>query len=422
MFKDFFNQSKNLLIAVAIISLVVGGLAGATAGILISSWLPAETKTLIKEQIVKSVKPEDSKVAQLLEEESATISVVKNILPAVVSIVVTKELVEYYQMTGPDVFPFDDEFFKEFFPFEIQIPQQKGEVKEKREKREVGGGTGFIISADGLIVTNKHVVVDSKAEYSVITNDNKRYDAKVLGQDPFLDVAVLKIEAKDLPVVQFGDSDKLQIGQTVIAIGNTLSQYRNTVTKGVVSGIGRQVTASGGAGFVETIEGAIQTDAAINPGNSGGPLVNLAGQVVGINTAVSREGQLIGFALPINSVKQVIESVKKYGKIVRPWLGVRYILITPELAKKNQLSVDYGALIVRGEQRDELAIVPGSPADKAGLEENDIILEAKGEKVNSDNPLAKIISKHEPGDILNLKVISKGETKNIPVTLAEFPQ
>jgi serine protease Do len=355
-------------------------------------------------------------------EEELTIQAVKKISPAVVSIVISKQLAQIRNLTGPNVFPFDD-FFDFDFPFlKIQPsqPQPKNERPPKIEKQKVGGGTGFIISSDGLILTNKHVIADPEAEYTVITSDNKQYQAKILALDPFVDIGVLKIEAKDLPVATLGDSDKIQIGQTVIAIGNTLSEYRNTVTKGVISGINRRVIAGGGSIGSEVIEEAIQTDAAINPGNSGGPLVDLSGRVVGINTAISREGQLVGFAIPINVAKPIIESVKKYGRIIRPWLGVRYILINREIAEENSLPVDYGALIVRGEKKTELAVIPGSPADKAGLEENDIILEVDGIKVDEDNPLAQLIQKHKPGDKIKLKVLHKGKEKIMEVELGEL--
>jgi serine protease Do len=172
----------------------------------------------------------------------------------------------------------------------------------------------------------------------------------------------------------------------------------------------------------ELIEGAIQTDAAINPGNSGGPLLNLEGQVVGVNTAVSNEGQLIGFAQPINEAKRVIDSVKKFGKIVRPYVGVRYVLINEHIKTANQLSVDYGALITRGESRTDLAIMPGSPADKAGLEENDIILEINGQKIDRDHSLARLIAQRAPGDEVTLKVLSKGQEKEVKVKLEEYKE
>ncbi|NQT49403.1 trypsin-like peptidase domain-containing protein, partial [Candidatus Kuenenbacteria bacterium] len=279
--------------------------------------------------------------------------------------------------------------------------------------------TGFVIDADGLILTNKHVVADDKAEYSVIFNDGTKYTAEVLGRDTINDIAILKIQANDLPVVELGDSDQLEIGQTVIAIGNALSEYTNTVTKGVVSGINRSLVAGDGIGGSEYIEGAIQTDAAINPGNSGGPLLNLAGQVIGINTAVNWQGQSIGFAISINQAKTVIESVKEFGKIVRPWLGVRYIHLNSEIAEKNNIKYDYGALIVKGETVNDLAVVIDSPAFKAGLVENDIILQVNEQKLDQDRTLVNELIKFKPGDEVELKVYHAGEEQTVKVVLEE---
>lgn len=343
-----------------------------------------------------------------VQEESQTTKVVEAALPGVVSIVITKEFQAFVNRTGPNLFPFDD-----FFEFG-QIPPQT----QERVRQQVGGGSGFIVGSDGLILTNRHVVSDPEAEYTVILNDGRKFQAQALGRDTVNDLAVLKIDAKDLPTMQLGNSDSLKIGQSVIAIGYTLSEYKNTVTKGVISGIGRRVVAGDGVRS-SVLEGAIQTDAAINPGNSGGPLLDLSGAVIGINTAVNREGQLIGFAIPINEAKRVIESVQKHGRIVRAWLGVRYVTVTKELAEKNNLSVDYGVLVVRGEARDELAVMSGSPADKAGIVENDIILEADGKRLDEDNSLARLIGNKQPGDKIELKVLRKGQEKKIIVTLEE---
>jgi serine protease Do len=349
-------------------------------------------------------------------EDSSTIDLVQSVSPSVVSITIKKDVSAQQQMIDPffNFSPFD-QFFGN------QIPSQPAPKSTAPNIQKVGGGSGFIISADGYILTNRHVVSDTSATYSVTLNDGKEYEAKVIGTDLFNDVGVLKIDAKNLPVVKIGDSDNLKVGQSVIAIGNALAQFSNTVTKGVVSGIGRSVTARGG-GTSENLEGVIQTDAAINPGNSGGPLLNLAGEVVGINTAVSQEGQLIGFAIPINSVKSIIKGILTEGQIVRPYLGVRYVLITDSMAKENKLPVSEGALISRGQTKDELAIVPGSPADKAGLTENDIIMSVNGQKITADTTLSKIISGLNPGDKITLHVYSKGKEKDLSVTLDRYKQ
>ncbi len=262
-------------------------------------------------------------------QEQAVIKAAKGVSPAVVSIIISKDM------------PIVEEYYIEPFGFRVPQYRQKGV-----EKKEIGGGTGFVVSEDGLILTNKHVVLDEEAEYTVLTNDGQRFPAKVSDKDPFQDFAVLKINReqvidgqgghilKPFPVVKLGDSDKLKIGQTVIAIGNALGEFRNTVSVGVISGLGRTITASGG-GLTERIEDVIQTDAAINQGNSGGPLLNLKGEVIAINVAKAEDAQNIGFAIPINYAKRDIEQIKTLGRIAYPFLGVYYTLITEQLKKET---------------------------------------------------------------------------------------
>lgn len=407
------NKHKGLssiIISAVIISFFVGGASGAVFGSLVYYLSGADFFNKAQDKLAS----QNSAVGQTLavEEESATTQVVEKVSPSVVSIVGTRDLSQYYGTDDSNLFQFENIFG---MPFNFNSPQgQEG-------RQEVENGTGFIISADGLILTNKHVVVSASlgVEYSVVTNDGQRYDAEVLSSDPFNDLAVIKIKAKDLSIVELGDSDVLKIGQTVIAIGNTLGEYRNTVTRGVISGIGRSIEASGG-GTSEKLENVIQTDAAINFGNSGGPLLNLAGQVIGINSAVDRQGEAVGFAIPINEAKQAIESVKKNGKIVRPVLGIRYIMINQTLQKKNNLPYDFGALIVRGSNQSELAVIPGSAADKAGLVENDIILEMDGEKLDENNSLAEKIQKYSPGDRVTLKIYHDGAEKEAQAELGEY--
>jgi serine protease Do len=357
----------------------------------------------------------------VVSEESRVIDVVEKASPAVVSIVITKDvpvIEQYYQ----EFDPFSDDFFKDFFGdrgFKFQIPQQK---QNGTEKREVGGGSGFFISADGYIVTNKHVVDDDKAEYTVLTNDGKKYDAEILAKDSTLDVAILKVKGSGFPYLSFGDSDKLKSGQTVIAIGNALAEFRNSVSVGVVSGLSRSVVAGDMFGRSEQLEGVIQTDAAINPGNSGGPLLDIAGKVIGVNVAVSRGAENIGFALTSNTVKSIADSVKEHGEIVRPYLGVRYTQITENLKKKNNLTIDYGVLVSRGETPEDLAVIPGSPADKAGIVENDIILEIDGVKLEQGKSLASIIRQKDIGQIVKLKILHKGSEKEVEVKLEKVPK
>lgn len=350
--------------------------------------------------------------------DDAVINAVKKANPAVVAITVSKNVPVYEQYYERVPSPWSDFFGDDFFGgFTVPQLRQRG-----TELREVGGGSGFLVSSDGYIVTNRHVVADENAEYTVFTNEGKKYDAKVVARDPALDLAVIKIEGSGFEHLRFGDSDKLQVGQTVIAIGNALAEFRNTVSVGVVSGLSRSITASDRMGNVEALDQLIQTDAGINSGNSGGPLLNLAGEVVGVNVAMADGAENIGFALSSNSVKSIVESVQKTGKIVRPYLGVRYVAINEEIKEKNNLSIDYGVLVQRGAGAGDLAVIPGSPADKAGIMENDIILEIDGIKLTDEQSLASVIRTKKVGDTVRLKVLSKGKEKVVPVTLEEMKQ
>jgi serine protease Do len=340
-------------------------------------------------------------------QEQKVIDVVKENSPSVVSIVLYKEVPVYEEES---ISP-SDRFF-----FYIPELKQKG-----TEKQQVGAGTGFIVSEDGFIVTNKHVVIDDSSEYVVVMTDGREYDAKVLARDPVQDLAIIKIEGEGekFKPLFLGTVDDVQIGQTVIAIGNALGQFQNTVSVGVISGLGRTIVASdSSSSLTETLEDIIQTDTAINKGNSGGPLINLKGEVIGINTAVSMSGQNIGFALSIDKVKRSIEQVIKTGKISYPYMGVRYVVLDKEKSKKENISVDDGALVIKGE--NEPAVVVGSPAEKAGLKEGDIILEIDGEKVTEKNSLSKIISKYNPEESVNLKILRKEEEIYLNITLGEW--
>jgi len=420
------SHDQKVLIVSGIIGLVVGGLAGIAGGILVSTGRigSLEQYFSIRTPAAATAPAAGPRAVTRVEEESATIDVVRAASPAVVSIVVRKEV---RAAARGNIFPLDD-FFEFGIPFAPSFPreQPRGDADGRAgTKQQVGGGSGFIVMSDGYILTNRHVVNDPDAEYAVVLNDDREFPAKVLAKDPLNDLAVVKIDvgaSGPLPVLELGDSDESQIGETVIAIGYALSEFRNTVTKGVISGINRRVVAGDGFGSSEVIQEAIQTDAAINPGNSGGPLLNLRGQVIGVNTAVSREGQLIGFAIPVSIAKQAIESVVRDGKIVRPWLGVRYLVITERLAKEQKLPVSVGAFIVRGSVPAEVAVVPGSPADKADLRENDIILALDGERIDEDHPLANRIARKKPGDRVTLTVLRNGKEKKMEVTLGEFPE
>lgn len=387
--------------AVIIVSLVVSFVVSAVTGY----FTGGKISSLFDKNLVKGDIRGVTTAVNKAQEESDTITAVEKAQPAVVSIVVTKDLSKLYQGNN-----------SLFSPFSFQLPSSGSD-----QKQEIGGGTGFFLSADGMVLTNRHVVSDNTAEYTVITQDGTRYDnVKVLARDTVNDMALLKVDGNNFPTVELGDSGSLKVGQTVIAIGNALGEYQNSVTAGIVSGLGRSITAGDSYGqSSERLTDIIQTDAAINAGNSGGPLVNLAGQVIGVNTAVDYSGQSVGFALPINSLKPEIQSVKDLGKIIRPYLGVRYVLITDQIAKQNSLPVSYGALLLRGQQRSDLAVLPGSPADKAGLEENDIVLAINGQKIDENHDLTAGINKYNVGDQVKLKILHDGKEKDVAVTLQE---
>jgi serine protease Do len=355
-----------------------------------------------------------------LSNDTLITSIVEQVNSAVVSIVVTKDvpIIEQY---FEDFSPFgSDSFFGSPFGggFNFQVPKYR---EKGTEEREIGGGSGFFVSPDGLVVTNRHVVADKDASYTVLTNSGEKFEAEVLAKDSFLDIAIVKVKGKDFPYLSFGNSSNLKLGQSVIAIGNALGEFRNSVSVGVVSGLSRSVVAGDGRGGSEILEEVIQTDAAINPGNSGGPLLDVRGNVVGVNVAVAQGSENIGFSLPANVVSSVVTSVKRYGEIIRPYLGVRYVLVTKAMQEKNALSYDYGALLLKGETPEDLAVIPGSPADKAGLQENDIILEIDGEKITEKKSLASHIRKKAVGDIVKLKLLHKGEEKTLRVTLERAP-
>jgi len=355
--------------------------------------------------------------------ETAVVNAVKAASPAVVSITISENVpvVENcpYDPFG-DLPPDMQQLFGQDMPNMTQ-PCDTGQTQEQT----VGGGSGFIISSDGLILTNKHVVSDTSASYSVLTNDGKTYTAKVLARDPNQDLAVVKIDATGLPTVTLGDSNGLQLGQTAIAIGNALGQFSNTVSVGVVSGLGRTVTASSpdpnpnDDTTQETISGVIQTDAAINPGNSGGPLLNLQGQVIGIDTAIASGAENIGFAIPIDQAKHDITSVQSTGQIQAPFLGVRYLAVTPDVAKQQNLPVSAGAL-VRGSS-DGPAVAAGSPAAKAGVQAEDIITKIDNQTIDSTNDLGDVIDQYSVGDTITLTINRVGKTITLQVTLEARP-
>lgn len=369
------NLSKNLndrkIIIYLVIALLVGAIGGVFGGFAYVDKVTNEGTAINTE----------SKVT--LEEDSAIIETVKKASPAVVSITGVQQTLDFF-----------------------------GKVSNSES-----AGTGFIVTSDGLIVTNKHVV-SSNAGYSVFTNDGKEYEAEVKAKDPLNDIAFLKIDGKDLPTVELGDSDNLVIGQRVIAIGNALGQYQNTVTSGIISALGRAIEAGDSySGTTENLENVIQTDTAINSGNSGGPLLNSIGQVIGINTAIDQQGESIGFALPINLAKSAIDEVKRTGKITRPMMGVRYIPITKEFAARNNLEVTEGAYIYGS--RNQAGVLSGGPAEKAGLKEGDIILKIDDYKLSSKLSLPNIMNKYKVGDKVKVTYLRDGLEKSVDLILVE---
>lgn len=325
---------------------------------------------------------------KVLKEDSLVIEAVEKSGPSVVTVSISKT----EQIPLFDFDPFN------FFGF-----------KTKEQKIEQDIGSGFIVDG-GLVVTNKHVVSDSSAKYKVIDKDDKTYEVQAIYRDPANDLAILKIDAS-LPALTLGDSDNLKVGQLVIAIGTALGEFRQTVTTGVISGLGRGITAgSAFEGYVERLDNVIQTDAAINPGNSGGPLLNSVGQVIGVNVAVAGGAENIGFAIPIDIVKDSLKVFKETGEFSRPFLGVEYQMVSKKAAVLNE--VPQGAYVRR--------VVAGSTAEKADLKEGDIITEIDGNKLGDDeNGLAKIVNKKKVGDEIEIKYWRNGETKTAKTRMEE---
>lgn len=378
------------IVLLVLLTLVVGMVGGITGFVTLANSDSAWTRDLQRLFNLDNISELRVPVKQnlQLEESSAVIDAAKKISPAVVSVTASGRVMDFF-----------------------------GQVSDQ----DLGGGTGFIITSDGLIITNKHVV-EQQASYKVVLNDGKIYDATIKAVDPYNDLAVLKIDAKDLPTVELGSSADLQVGQYVIAVGNALAEFQNSVSLGVVSAKGR--TLSNIEGTSETLTDLIQTDAAINPGNSGGPLVNLAGQVVGINSVIASNtgGSIgLGFAISIDSVKSIIDSVRKTGQIIRPYLGVRYLAINKTIKQLNSLSVDYGVIVTSGNTLGALAVIPGGPSDKAGIKENDILLKLNGDQIDQDHTLPFLLSKYQVGEKVSVQLLRSGSEMTVQVTLEAMP-
>lgn len=373
---------RKLLVVIAAVLLVLGGLVSSGA---FGLKLPKVSQGL----------PTPGERVKVVTEESVVTNVVEEASPSVVTVGISKT-----RRVG-DIFEFD--------PFDPFSPFRKRQGKPQQVEQDIG--SGFIVGTDGLIVTNKHVVSDPNAKYRVITNDGKTYDVVKIYRDPANDLAIVKISPPaggGLKPVEMGDSDKIKVGQMAIAIGTALGEFRNTVTVGVISGVGRGITAgSPFEGYAEKLDNVIQTDAAINPGNSGGPLFNSSGQVIGINVAIAAEGQSIGFAIPINVVKEALSSFNATGQFNRPFLGIEYRIITRQLSVLNE--VPEGAYV--------MSIVAGSSAERAGLKEEDVIIKIDGTKITETNDLAKKISSKKVGDTIELTVWRDGKEMTLKVTL-----
>lgn len=324
----------------------------------------------------------------ITKEEANLADLVKKVSPTVVSVVTT-------QMSGQGYF------------------QQEVE----------GAGTGIVISSDGYIVTNKHVVSGARTVQVVMSDGTRHSDVSVIGADPLNDIAFLKMKGvKDLPVASLGDSGTVRVGQNAIAIGNSLGQYQNTVTSGIISGLGRPVTAASSelGSRVESLTDLLQTDAAINPGNSGGPLINMAGQVIGINTAIAADAQGIGFAIPINAAKGLIRGVIVHGKVEKAYVGVQYVAITPDIRTQYDLSVKQGALVRASGSGS--AVVSGSPADKAGVKDGDIITKVNDKVVGEQGGFGSLVAEFMPGEKIELTIIRDGKERQISLTLGTYTE
>ena len=339
------------------------------------------------------------------------VNLVEKYSPAVVSVVATKDIpvIEKYFINPYSFFP------------EIQVPQYR---QNGTEAVEVSTATGFFVSNDGYLLTNKHVVADKDARYSIILKNGDKLSVDVLARDQYQDIAILKVvlpaspadrpeEDKDkkFNYIPFANSDKIKAGQTVVAIGNTLGKFQNSVSVGIISGLNREIAAQSSTGEIVPLQKIIQTDSAINHGNSGGPLLNLNGQVVGINTAVAQEAENVGFALPINITKKNLADVREFGEVRFAYLGVRY----------NLVEEGEGVVLERG-MDGQSAIMKDSPAEKAGLKEGDIVLEFNGKKLNKDNILSELINNSRVGQEIPIKILRDGEEVNVAIKLDERPK
>ncbi len=385
---------KKIFLGLAVAVLIFGGLV--SSGVFGLKWSMLER--YVKFPKTSQLSLPGTENVRVVSEESLVIDVVDKVSPSVVTVGITKT------RTVGDVF--------ELNPFDPFAPLRRQSGKPQKLEQDIG--SGFVVGEGGLIVTNKHVVADTEAKYRVITKDDKTYDVVKIYRDPTNDLAILKIDAIGLKAVELGDSSKIKVGQLAIAIGTALGEFRNTVTTGVISGIGRGITAgSPFEGYVERLDNVIQTSAAINPGNSGGPLLNSSGQVIGVNAAVSGDGQNIGFALPINVVRDALANFNQTGQFNRPFIGIRYKTIAKDLAVLND--VPEGAYVVE--------VVSGSPAEKAGIKQGDIVTKIDDVRLSGASAeLSKVVAKKKVGDSISVTLWRDGKEQTVKLTLGSQDQ
>jgi serine protease Do len=351
-----------------------------------------------------------------MADEQKVIATIKQLMPAVVSIAISKHLEDVEREAPHELYSFMPGQAKGHKKGKLKLPSF---LADKNGMVDVGGGSGFIIDESGLVLTNKHVISDPKAAYTVILNSGRKLPAVVVTRDPINDIAILRIEETGLPIIPLADHPHLDLGQNVIAIGNALGMFRNTVSVGIVSGLSRAVIAREDPDAApQEMRGLIQTDAAINPGNSGGPLVNLDGEAVGVNAAIVFGAQNIGFAIPIQTACRDLADLKQFGHIRRPFLGVRYLLIDEHLKDQMNAPVDYGALIINESPHDP-AVAPGSPADVAGLKLGDIILTINGYRVDLEHSVEEYLDELAVGDYIDVAFMRNRMPKNAKIRLTE---
>ncbi|OGZ43325.1 MAG: hypothetical protein A2928_03385 [Candidatus Taylorbacteria bacterium RIFCSPLOWO2_01_FULL_45_15b] len=351
-----------------------------------------------------------------MTHEEQIVQAVKKIMPAVVSITAAKDW-EVLQEAARKLAPLG-------FPSPEEMPAMEGPMPEgipltDDGKVRLGGGSGFLVDKSGIILTNRHVVADPEAEYTVILDNELSFPLTVVANDPIHDVAILKVNMEgralpDLSVASLAEEKSLELGQTVIAIGNALGEFKNSVSTGVISGLSRLISAiTDMSGKQERLRGLIQTDAAINPGNSGGPLIDLDGNVIGINVAIVYGAQNIGFAIPIKKAVRDLADIKEHGRIRRPFLGVRYVLLNKRIADRFQLSVSHGAYILKEGIPGDHAVIPGSAADKAGLKEGDIILTCNKKRITEKETLEDMLEGLTVGDEVRFGILAGGIRRKI---------